>query len=96
MAKHKVGKKVSKKSRISCKGNSKPAVKPVVYSDNNAMREAFMVAPLTDSVRFSRMGAAIIKAAQAPVKRSAEALRGWSANLSFRTYKALQAAGVMA
>lgn len=95
MAKAKRTKYISKGQRKNSKLKA-AAPKPQVGNDNNAMREAFMVAPLTDSVRFSRMGNAIIKAAQAPVKRSAEAIRGWSAKLSFRTYKALQDAGVLA
>lgn len=95
MAKHQKNKQVSKGLRTSCKGNVKQPAKAVAGNDNNAIREAFMSAKLTDSVRFSRMGSAIIKAAQNPVKRSAEAIRGWSAKLSFKTYNALKEQGVL-
>lgn len=94
MAKHqkntKAGSHISKGLRTSCKGNVKQAPKELGGSTDNAIRNAFMSAKLTDNVRFSRMGNAIIKAAQAPVKRSADAIRGWSAKLSFRTFNALK------
>lgn len=95
MAKHRVGKTVSAGKRASCNKLRAAAPKPQVGNNNNAIREAFMVAPLSDSVRFSRMGSAIIKAAQAPVKQTAEAIKGWSTKLSFRTFNALKAQGIL-
>jgi hypothetical protein len=98
MAKHKIdGKGFVSKGLRSSGGKllKRPQDKPNTGNDNNAIREAFMTAKLTDNVRFSRMGSAIIKAAQNPVKRSAEAIRGWSAKLSFKTYNALKEQGVL-
>ena len=100
MAKHqkntKAGSHISKGQRTSCKGLVKQPAKPQVGNDNNAIRQAFLDTKFTDSVRYSRMGNAIIKAVQVPAKRTAEQIKGWSAKLSFRTFKALQDAGVMA
>ncbi len=95
MAKAKRTKYISKGQRKNSKLKA-AAPKPQVGNDNNAMRQAFLDTPFTDSVRFSRMGAIIIRAVQATVKRTPVQVRGWSANLSFRTYKALQTAGVLA
>jgi hypothetical protein len=95
MAKHTKGKKISLGNQRSCRKLAKQPGKAQVGNDNNAIREAFMNTPMTDSVRFSRMGAIIIRAAQTPVKRTADAIKGWSAKLSFRTFNALKEQGVL-
>lgn len=96
MAKHVKGKAVSKGERISCKGNVKAAPKQMTGNDNLVVKEAFLGAKFPASLAGSSLGAAIIKAAQAPVRKTQEQARGWSAKLSFRTFKALQEQGVMA
>ena len=98
MAKHIIdGKgKASKGIRTSCYGNKRPGSKPQVGNHNNAMRESFMETNMPDRIRFSRMGNAIIKAAQQPLKLTADQVKGWSTKLSFRTFKALQEQGVLA
>lgn len=95
MAKHKAGKSVSKGLRISCHGNKRHACKPVGGNMNNAMREAMLNTNFSDSVRYSRLGAIMIRTLQAPVKLSQEQAKGWSTKLSFRTFKALQEQGVL-
>lgn len=95
MAKHKPGKKLSKGQRKSCHKLAAQPHKAHVGNDNNAVKEAFLSAEFSDSVRFSAMGAAIIKAVQAPIRRTVEQARGWSAKLSFRTFKQLQEQGIM-
>lgn len=95
MAKHQKGKTVSAGKRISCNKLQAVAPKAQVGNQDNAIKGAFLNAKLTDNVRFSRLGAILIKAIQAPVKQTAEQARGWSAKLSFRTFKALQDQGVL-
>jgi hypothetical protein len=85
----------SKGKRVSCYGNKKHAIKPVGGSTDNAMRTAFLSAQFPDSVRFSRLGSAIIKVAQVAPKLTHDQQRGWSTALSFRTFKALQDQGVL-
>lgn len=91
----------AKRPQYTSKGqrkNSKlkaAAPKPQVGNNNNTLREAFMNAKLSESVQYSYLGSAIIRAASKEVKRSADAVRGWSANLSFRTFKALQNQGIL-
>lgn len=87
---------VSKGKRISCHKNHKPATKAIEGNLNTAMREAFLSTSFPDSIRFSRLGAIVIKAAQNIPKLTADQQRGWSTKLSFRTFKELQADGVLA
>jgi hypothetical protein len=94
MAKAKRTKYVSKGQRKNSKLKA-AAPKPQVGDDHNAIKSAFLAAQINDSIRFSYMGNAIIKAVQAPVKRSADAIRGWSASLSFKTHKALKEQGIL-
>jgi hypothetical protein len=90
---------VSKGQRQNSRLVHRPA-KPVEGSQDNAMTCAMLGAKLTDNVRFSRLGAIIIKEVgkhvQHPPKQTHDQKRGWSAHLSFRTFKELQAQGVMA
>lgn len=71
-------------------------IKPIVGNLNTAIREAFLSTKLTDTVRFSRLGNICIKAVQHEPKLTREQEKGWSTNLSFRTFKSLQAQGVLA
>lgn len=96
MAKHIIGKKQSKGIRTSCYGNKKPAAKGVSGNLNTAIREAFLNTKITETMQFSRLGNIVIKAAQNEPRLSEDQKRGWSTKLSFRTFKALQAQGVLA
>lgn len=98
MAKHKIDGKgtVSKGIRTSCYGNKKPVAKGVSGNFNTAIREAFLATDFPDSVRFSRLGAIVIRAAQNVPKLTPEQTKGWSSKLSFRTFKKLQSEGVLA
>lgn len=95
MAKHQKNKTVSKGQRISSKPLKAVPGKAQVGDNNNAIRSAFLRADFSKVVG-TKMGAAIIDAALATPKRTADAIKGWSAGLSFRTYQALKAQGVMA
>ena len=86
---------ISKGIRTSCHGNTKHAQRAVGGSTDNAMRTAFLSTSFPDSVRFSRMGSAIIRAAQNIPKLTHDQAKGWSTNLSFRTFKSLQEQGVL-
>jgi hypothetical protein len=95
MAQAKRAKYTSKGQRRNSKLH-KPAPKAQVGNTNNAMREAFLNTDFPDGVRFSRLGAIIIRQASHEPKLTPEQQKGWSANLSFKTYQALKAKGVMA
>lgn len=87
---------VSKGIRTSCNKLVKQPAKPQVGNNNNAMREAMLSTKFTDSVRYSRMGNTIINVLQAPVKRTADEIKGWTAKLSFKTFKQLKEQGIVA
>lgn len=95
MAKHIIGKKQSKGIRTSCYGNKKPRAKIIMGSLDNAMREAFLSTHITETIQFSRLGNIVIKAALHPPKLTHEQAKGWSTKLSFRTFKALEAQGIL-
>lgn len=94
MAQAKRAKYTSKGQRRNSKLH-KPAVKEMTGNMNNAMREAFLNTDFPDNVHFSRLGAIIIKAVTVEPKLTHEQKKGWSAHLSFKTFKALQDQGVM-
>jgi hypothetical protein len=94
MAKASRAKYISKGQRRNSKLVKRHAA-PIGGSTDNAMRTAFLSTSFPDAVRFSRMGSAIIKAAQNAPKLTHDQAKGWSAHLSFRTFKDLQAQGVM-
>lgn len=87
---------VSKGQRRSGGAIKAAIIKPVDGNLNTAMREAFLATELTDSVRYSRLGNLCIKAVQHEPKITREQEKGYSTSLSFRTFKALQAQGVLA
>lgn len=84
----------SKGQRRNCKLH-KPAPKLVSGNFNTAIREAFLSAEFTDKIRFSRLGAIVIKAAQVEPKLTQEQAKGWSTKLSFRTFKSLESQGIL-
>jgi hypothetical protein len=96
MAKHIIGKKVSKGQRRSGGAITPAAPKPFTGNMNNAMREALLNTQVDDNMRFSRLGNLAIKAIQHAPKLSAAQEKGWSTNLSYRTFTALKAQGVIA
>ena len=97
MAKHIIdGKgKASKGIRTSCYGNKKPAAKGAAGNFNTAITEAFLSAEITEKIQFSRLVNIVISAAMRN-QRPGHKDKGWSTKLSFRTFKALQAQGVLA
>ena len=95
MAQAKRAKYTSKGQRRNSKLH-KPAAKEMTGNMNNAIREAFLSTNFPDGVRFSRLGAIVIKAASVAPKLTHEQQKGWSAHLSFKTFKVLQEQGVMA
>lgn len=93
MAKHTIGKQVSKGQRLSGGAITKAAPTPFTGNMNNAMREALLNTQVDDNMRFSRLGNLAIKAIQHAPKASPAQNKGWSTNLSFRTFKVLQEQG---
>lgn len=91
----------AKRAKYTSKGqrrNSnlhKPAAKAITGNLNTAMREAFLNTDFPAGVRFSRLGAIVIKAASVEPRLTQEQKKGWSAHLSFKTFKSLKNRGVM-
>ena len=85
--------KLSKGQRNSGGRVHRPAANQVEGDLNNQIRNAFLDTDFPDSIRFSRLGNLVIKSVQQEQRLTADQRKGHSYNLSFRTFKTLQAQG---